>query len=125
MKLLRSFSGMCFSDRSGCFSLLMSLLLLNTWAVPSTFGQPSGKIAAPSNKQLTSPEIEREVAALLNKMSLEEKLGQLVQYSDSGYSGQAKTAEEAANPGKNPTAPHPVDAMELVTSGKLGSLLNL
>jgi len=103
----------------------MSFLLLNIWFAPAVSGQSSGKIAAPSNKQLASPEIERKVEALLKKMSMEEKLGQLVQYSDSGYSGQAKTAEEAANPGKNPTAPHPVDAMELVTSGKLGSLLNL
>jgi len=74
--------------------------------------------------QLASPEIERKVDVLIKKMTLEEKLGQLVQYSDSGYSGQAQTAEEAANPGKNPTAPHPVDAMELVSTGRLGSLLN-
>ena len=80
--------------------------------------------ASVSNKQLASPEIERKVDALLKKMTLEEKLGQLVQYSDSGYSGQAQTADEAANPGKNPTAPHPVDAMELVSTGRLGSLLN-
>ena len=86
--------------------------------------QASSSAVAPSNKQLASPEIEREVDALLKKMTLDEKLGQLVQYSDSGYSGQAQTAEEVANPGKNPTAPHPVDAMELVSTGKLGSLLN-
>lgn len=85
---------------------------------------PAAGKGAPSNKQLASPEIERKVDALLKKMTLDEKLGQLVQYSDSGYSGQAQTADEVANPGKNPTAPHPVDAMELVSAGKLGSLLN-
>ena len=94
------------------------------WSASVGLAQSAGKSAPPSNKQLASPEIERKVDALLKKMTLEEKLGQLVQYSDSGYSGQAKTAEEAANPGKNPTAPHPVDAMELVSKGQLGSLLN-
>jgi beta-glucosidase len=125
MKSSRNFPGAYFSSRIGCFWLLVSLLLLNTSAAPAAFGQSSGRTAAPSNQQLASPEIERKVDALLKKMSLDEKLGQLVQYSDTGYSGQAQTADEVANPGKNPTAPHPVDAMELVTSGKLGSLLNL
>ncbi|HXS74875.1 MAG TPA: beta-glucosidase BglX [Terracidiphilus sp.] len=92
--------------------------------MPIALGQSVGTIIHPSNMQLASPEIERKVDVLIKKMTLEEKLGQLVQYSDSGYSGQAQTAEEAANPGKNPTAPHPVDAMELVSTGRLGSLLN-
>ncbi|MBS1801839.1 MAG: glycoside hydrolase family 3 C-terminal domain-containing protein [Acidobacteria bacterium] len=101
------------------------MFLLSTSIAPCVLAQESHKVAAPSNKQLASPEIERKVNALLKKMTLDEKLGQLVQYSDSGYSGQAQTADEVANPGKNPTAPHPVDAMELVSAGKLGSLLNL
>ncbi|HEY1580797.1 MAG TPA: glycoside hydrolase family 3 N-terminal domain-containing protein [Terracidiphilus sp.] len=79
--------------------------------------------ASPSNNQLASPEIERRVDELLKKMTLEEKLGQLVQYGDSGYNN-AQTADEAANPGKNPTAQAKVDAMDLVSTGKLGSLLN-
>lgn len=76
-----------------------------------------------SNAQLAAPQIERRVDELLKKMTLDEKLGQLVQYGDSGYNN-AKTADEAANPGKNPTAQAKVDAMELVATGKLGSLLN-
>jgi len=104
-------------------------VLLCAYGLPGAWGQAKagqGRVASvlPSNKQLASPEIERRVNALLKKMTLDEKLGQLVQYSDSGYTGQAQTAEEAANPGKNPTAPHPVDAMELVSTGRLGSLLN-
>ena len=102
-------------------------VLLSASAVPGALAQAKGSSsgsAAPSNKQIASPEIERKVDALLKQMTLDEKLGQLVQYSDSGYSAQAQTAEEAANPGKNPTAPHPVDAMELVSTGRLGSLLN-
>lgn len=104
--------------------LVLLFMLVSFYGVSLARAQAGGKSAAPSNRQLASPEIERKVDALLKKMTLEEKLGQLVQYSDNGYSGQAKTAEEAANPGKNPTAPHPVDAMELVTQGQLGSLLN-
>jgi beta-glucosidase len=78
----------------------------------------------PSNAQLSSPTIEKKVDALLKQMTLDEKLGQLVQYSDNGYN-EALTAEEtAAGPGKNPTAHQSVDAMALVTAGKLGSLLN-
>ena len=81
--------------------------------------------APPSNTQLASPAIEKRVDALLKQMTLEEKLGQLVQYSDSGYAGQAQTAAEvAAAPGKNPSTHDKVDAMELVSTGRLGSMLN-
>lgn len=81
--------------------------------------------APPSNAQLASPAIEQRVDALLKQMTLEEKLGQLVQYSDSGYDGQAQTAAEvAAAPGKNPSTKDKVDAMQLVSTGRLGSMLN-
>jgi beta-glucosidase len=107
-------------------ALLLGLGLPGVWQNASAQTSKEGtQKVAPSSKQLASPEIERRVDALLKKMTLEEKLGQLVQYSDGGYSGQAKTADETANPGKNPTAPQQVDAMELVSTGKLGSLLNL
>jgi beta-glucosidase len=92
------------------------------------FGQEqvnSSHHAAASNAQLASPAIEKRVEALLKQMTLEEKLGQLVQYSDSGYDGQAQTAAEAAAaPGKNPSTHDKVDAMELVSTGRLGSMLN-
>ena len=85
----------------------------------------SGPRHAPSNAQLASPAIEKRVEALLKQMTLEEKLGQLVQYSDSGYDGQAQTAAEAAAaPGKNPSTKDKVDAMQLVSTGRLGSMLN-
>ena len=79
--------------------------------------------ATPSNRQLADPVIERKVNQLLKQMTLEEKLGQLVQYGDSGYGGATDTAEAAA-PGKNPTPQTKVDAMQLATSGRLGSMLN-
>ncbi len=94
----------------------------------AAFGQePAGKTrqAPSSNAQLASPAIEKQVDALLRRMTVEEKLGQLVQYSDSGYDGEAQTAAEAATaPGKNPSTHDKVDAMELVSTGRLGSMLN-
>jgi beta-glucosidase len=77
-----------------------------------------------SNPQLASPEVEKKVDALLKQMTLEEKLGQLVQYGDTGYNEARTAEEEAAEPGKNPTPKDKVDAMQLVASGRLGSLLN-
>lgn len=125
---MKSFRNSFFVVSACCgrhFGISVLLMLLSAGGVGSALSQAAAKSVAPSNKQLASPEIERKVDALVKKMTLDEKLGQLVQYSDSGYSGQAKTADETANPGKNPTAPHPVDAMELVSTGRLGSLLNL
>jgi beta-glucosidase len=79
---------------------------------------------SPSNSQLASPEIERKVDALLKQMTLEEKIGQLVQYS-------ATEAHPATAPGNtttalnvNPPAPGGVDSYVLAQKGELGSMLN-
>jgi len=53
-------------------------------------------------------------------MTIEEKLGQLVQYSDSGYQG----AGEATKVGANPDAHDNVNSLELAATGRLGSMLN-
>jgi beta-glucosidase len=75
---------------------------------------------SPSNAQLASPAIERQVDDLLKKMTLEEKIGQLVQYNDSGYADAGNAAQIAANP----DARNKVNAMELAATGRLGSMLN-
>jgi beta-glucosidase len=77
-----------------------------------------------SNAQLASPDIERRVDDLLKQMTLEEKIGQLVQYNDVGYA--AATPAEAASPaiGANPETHNRVDAMQLASTGRLGSMLN-
>ena len=79
---------------------------------------------APSNAQLASPQVEKKVDALLKQMTLEEKIGQLVQYS-------ATEAHPAPTPGNtttalnvNPPAPGGVDSYELAQKGELGSMLN-
>src|ERR1700744_120359 len=51
----------------------------------------------PSNTQLANPQIERKVDALLKQMTLDEKIGQLVQYS-------ATEAHPAPTPGNTTTA---------------------
>ena len=78
----------------------------------------------PSNPQLASPQIERKVDALLKQMTLDEKIGQLVQYS-------ATEAHPAPTPGNtttalnvNPPAPGGVDSYVLAQKGELGSMLN-
>ncbi|RAP56173.1 beta-glucosidase [Oleiagrimonas sp. MCCC 1A03011] len=78
----------------------------------------------PSNAQLASPAIERKVDALLKKMTLREKIGQLMQYNDAGCS--APTTADGDNPAMaaNPTA-QCVDAMKLAADGGMGSMLNV
>ncbi|MDR3772044.1 MAG: glycoside hydrolase family 3 N-terminal domain-containing protein [Terracidiphilus sp.] len=85
----------------------------------------------PSNAQLADPKIEARVESLLKQMTLEEKIGQLVQYNDTGDSPQAQTADAtpAANQGSvivavNPVTANHLDAMQLAATGRLGSMLN-
>ncbi len=61
-------------------------------------------------------------------MTIEEKVGQLVQYSGDGYIGADEAAVRALwpSPGKNPEPPGPtIDAMQLAATGRLGSMLNV
>ena len=78
-----------------------------------------------SNAQLASPEIARRVEALLKQMTLEEKLGQLVQYNTVGSTSATVTAAAAADLAKNPEAGYRIDAMQLAAEGRLGSMLNV
>jgi beta-glucosidase len=79
--------------------------------------------ALPSNAQLASPEIERKVNDLLARMTLEEKIGQLVQYSATEAHPDKSTATTAAL-NVNPPGPGGVDSYELAKKGELGSMLN-
>ncbi|MBS1814169.1 MAG: glycoside hydrolase family 3 C-terminal domain-containing protein [Acidobacteria bacterium] len=77
-----------------------------------------------SNPQLASPAIEQRVEALLKKMTLEEKLGQLVQYNDQGVTAPT-TATENVDLAANPEAHYKIDAMQLAATGRMGSMLNV
>jgi len=79
--------------------------------------------APPSNPQLVSPEIERKVNDLLARMTLEEKIGQLVQYSATEAHPDKSTPTTAAL-NVNPPGPGGVDSYELAKKGELGSMLN-
>lgn len=83
-----------------------------------TVAQPKRVVA--SSPQLATPAIERRVDELLKKMTLEEKIGQLVQYNDSGYASATSPVQLAANP----DAKNNVNAMDLAATGRLGSMLN-
>jgi beta-glucosidase len=81
----------------------------------------SAQRVEPSNPQLVDPAIERRVDELLGRMTLDEKIGQLVQYSAS----QARTTgPNTAALNVNPPGPGGVDSYQLAESGKLGSMLN-
>jgi beta-glucosidase len=82
-------------------------------------------VVPPSNRQLAYPEIEREVNALLGKMTLEEKLGQLVQYNTVGATSATVAAGQEADLAANPEANYRLDPMQLAEAGKLGSMLNV
>lgn len=75
----------------------------------------------PANAQLASPEIEKKVDALLARMTLSEKMGQLVQYGSDGSAALAGADAIAANP----QARAHVDVMALARKGELGSMLNV
>jgi beta-glucosidase len=84
----------------------------------------------PSNAQLADPKIEARAESLLRQMTIEEKLGQLVQYNDTGDSPDAQTADQkpADNAGVivaiNPVAANHVDSRQLAATGRMGSMLN-
>jgi beta-glucosidase len=116
-------------------SLYSALLLLSAAvassgaAAASPVGVPpyqqlrSPAATVPSNAQLASPQIARHVEALLKQMTLEEKVGQLVQYNDQGSS--APTAADNTALAANPETKTRVDAMQLAREGRLGSMLNV
>jgi len=97
---------------------------------PHANAQQVDPASHPSNAQLADPKIEVRVESLLRQMTLEEKLGQLVQYNDTGDSPDAQTADQkpANNAGVivaiNPVAANHVDSKELAATGRLGTMLN-
>jgi beta-glucosidase len=89
----------------------------------------ASQLTQPSNAQLADPRIEARVDGLLRQMTLEEKIGQLVQYNDTG---DASPAAGAQAPGDrpnvivaiNPVTANHINAMQLASTGRLGSMLN-
>jgi beta-glucosidase len=88
------------------FRNVLPVLLASTFGWMTATAQ-SGPVP---NPQLASKELNGRVEALLKKMTLEEKIGQLVQYSV-GFA----TGPDASN----------LKYDELVTKGQIGSMLNV
>ncbi len=105
-------------------------------AVPPASPDRTHQLAHPSNAQLADPKIEARVDRLLRRMTLEEKIGQLVQYNDTGdaspapepaaqtAAGKSAAGKPAALAAANPEAANQVNAMQLAAEGRLGSMLN-
>jgi beta-glucosidase len=93
------------------------------------------QLAHPSNAQLANPALEARVNRLLRQMTLDEKIGQLVQYNDTGSAAAILTpsagqpAPQAANNpaavvALNPDTGNHVNVKQLIAEGRLGSMLN-
>ncbi len=87
------------------------------WSAQAQSPRPFVK---PSNAQLVDPKIERRVENLLRQMTLEEKIGQLIQYSAT----ETKTEGGTAALNVNPPGPDGIDSYHLAETGGLGSMLN-
>lgn len=109
---------------SGLWKLALFLPVFVSTSVAQKLNTSAHKqaAAAVSNRQLIAPEVEHRAQALLQQMTLDEKLGQLVQYSDEGY---AAATDQAQGFGWNPKAKNQASAMQLAETGKVGSILNL
>ena len=112
-----------FSSLAAC--ALAAVLAQGALAADAAPGAAATASAVqPSNAQLASPEIEKKIDTLLAKMTLAEKIGQLMQYNDQGSS--APTAADAgAAIAVNPETRDHVDAYDLAKKGQLGSMLNV
>ena len=93
---------------------------------PPASTQHPVKFTRPSNAQLADPALEARVDRLLRQMTLEEKIGQLVQYNDTGEASPVPVANanQGAMAAVNPEAANHVNAMDLAATGRLGSMLN-
>jgi beta-glucosidase len=122
-----------------CATLCLALFGVEPYAAaqaaaansPRQSDHPSKQVAHPSNTQLADPSLEGRVDRLLGQMTLEEKIGQLVQYNDTGDASavQISKAPQAANkPGAmdalNPARAKSVNTFQLAATGRLGSMLN-
>jgi beta-glucosidase len=118
-----------------CVTLCLALVGVEPYAAAqaATADSPhqSNQVAHPSNAQLADPKIEARVEHLLRQMTLEEKIGQLVQYNDTGNASAAQTSgtppaedKPGAMDTLNPVSANHVNAMQLAATGRLGSMLN-
>jgi beta-glucosidase len=92
---------------------------------------PANRVKHASNAQMGDPKIQARVDALLRQMTLEEKIGQLVQYNDTGDSPSVQASNTQPAPDKasvivaiNPVSANHLDVMQMAATGRVGSMLN-
>ena len=91
------------------------------FAFSLAFAQASHAV---SNAQLASPQIEQKVDTLLKQMTLDEKIGQLVQYSATEAHPAEPSGPSTVALNVNPPGPGGIDSYALAQKGELGSMLN-
>jgi beta-glucosidase len=106
------------------FSLLFMISCLAHLGATAEKQASRQREAKPSNAQLASGQIERRVDELLRQMTLEEKIGQLVQYSATEEASSKPAGASTVALNVNPPGPNGVDSFKLASSGRLGSMLN-
>ena len=83
------------------------------------------QVAAPHpNAQLADPKLNERVERLLRQMTLEEKIGQLVQYNDNGAPAPTTANDAKGLAAVNPETQNQVNPLHLAETGTLGSMLN-
>jgi beta-glucosidase len=87
-----------------------SSLWAQTVARPAAVARPAESRSSASDTGVADPKFDARVESLLRGMTLEEKIGQLVQYS----------AGQATGPGTGRT-----DYQDMIARGEIGSLLNV
>jgi beta-glucosidase len=134
-------SGLATNPRLRTFFICSTLGLAIAGFAPHVVAQQAAQAATPpithqvnqltqpSNAQLAEPKIEARVDRLLRQMTLEEKIGQLVQYNDTGDASPAAGAQAPPDQQNvivaiNPVAANHINAMQLASTGRLGSMLN-
>ena len=108
-----------------CMAMALPVLILACMPARSQQSKSPARRIPPSNPQLVSPTIERRVNALLAKMTLEEKLGQLMQYNTVGATSSTVAEGQGADLAANPEANYHLDPMQLAATGRMGSMLNV
>jgi beta-glucosidase len=127
-------------SRARSFLVCVALSLAISGFVPYAAAQAAApasprhanRVEHPSNAQLADPRLNARVEHLLRQMTLEEKIGQLVQYNDTAGDApavQTSGAPPAADkPGAmdalNPVSPNHLNVSQLAAAGQLGSMLN-
>ena len=141
ISLVRMLASAPTANSRFCSALACAALCLATAGLPPSAAPQAAthaalphatQLAHPSNAQLANPALEARVNRLLRQMTLEEKIGQLVQYNDTGDAAAILTPSAAQpganNPGAmavlNPDTGNHVNVTQLIAEGRLGSMLN-